>query len=904
MDSSAASGTRTLEGPSRRRARRRRPSLGARLPYPSPTVLLGALLLGSVLAIGTVHRLTLLGVAAIALAAVAVARAAGRWAPGPAVLLALALASYSLLQSLPLPLEVLQTLSPGSADTWARALLPFGEDVRWGSLSIDRGASLVEALKWITYAAVFGLSASVGRERGAIVIAGLLFFTAFVLALVTLAHGLVDAQRVFGFYQPSFTPTRWVTSPLLNPNNLAGYLVLGTFAGLALLVSSRTPWPRWALAVGTALLVGQTVLTASRGGVLALLLGCVAVILVVPRVGSGRVGGSQSGGSRRGGRTPRRSFWSWPVVCALAGGLLLGLVGAQQTTWEDLRQEGSDKLAIVGWVVPMIADHPWFGVGAGAFETAFPAYRAVGGSVWAHPENFVLAWVSEWGIPVGAAALLGLCWMFRPARIGAHRSRLAATLTIGIVMVSLQNLVDLGFSLPGVFIAVAAALGGLRGAWQAETAQGDAVPSSVEGPPLAESPGEGRLPRASALAWLILGAGATALLLVALWGRHSALADREELAQLHRSTSFTDPAASAAFRERLRAAMLRHPGEAFFARLGALAAWRTPGASPLPWITRALERDMMSGRMHLLLAEVLAHRGGRAQAMLHLRLAAEREPALADPIARLALAWAERPQDVYRAVPEHDGGAELLTRLALALRPRDPADAPWRRRFLEEALARDEHLATARVTLIRDLLGELVAAQGPCGASPEACVERVQGQLARLRETDPANRHLIELEGSLIAARGDRDAAIAFLLERCERRDAPCLRRAVELSAATDELPLDGPSQAYVAAACRSAAACGAARTWLGDLHARRQLWGAALAHYTRAAEALQTSAAWLRVADAASRQGTHSRALAALRRAESRLRPGDSSAAAQVATRRREVLGRMGRAAPGAATP
>ena len=918
MDSTRALAERSPARPRRRRARRSRPRARRTATGPLLTAHLGALLLGSVLAIGTVHRLTLLVVAVFACAGVAWARAADRWRSMPAVSLAFGVAAYCLVQSAPLPIELLRALAPASADVWARALLPFGEEVTWGSLSIDRGASLAEALEWITYAATFGLAASVGREHGAPAVATLVFSSAVVLALVTLAHGLLDASRVFGIYKPTFTPTRWVTSPLLNPNNLAGYLNLGTFAGLGLLLSSRTSWSRasgaamtgaavtgpgsawssvedapgsgasgpetdsfdvsswtgsstwtgsrrgrssvarWAVALGTALLMGQTVLAASRGGLLALFGGWTLVALLVPRVGDPR--------------ERRRRIWSWPVACALAGGVLLALVGAQRTTWDDLRQEGLEKLAVIEWVTPLVADHLWFGVGAGAFEAASPRYRPEGGSLWAHPENFALAWVAEWGVPVGLGTLLALLWTFRPRRLGAHRSRLAATLAIGVAVVCLQNLVDLAFALPGVFIAVAAALGGLWGARD----------GSVDPPARASAP---------RTAWLLVGAGALSCVLVIFGGLRSAHADRRELARAYDAAELTDPRARDAFYAQLRGAMARHPGEAFFPRLGALAARHTPGATPLPWIGRVLERDPRSGRMHLLLAETLARRGARSQALLHLRLATEHEPGLAPSVARLALAWAKDLDDVERAVPEHQGGAVLLSRLAVTLSPKDPERGPWRRRFLEDALTRDPTLGSARVTLIRDLLRE--------GAT-EAAAEH----LARLRATDPGNVHAVELEGSLLAARGEQQAAIAFLLERCPRRDSTCLRRAVELSAATDDLPLDAPSQAYLAAACRTQAACGDARLWIGDLHARRQLWGPALAHYAGAAGALETAAAWLRVADAASRQGAHGRALAALRRAETRVDAEDERAARHVEARRREIMERASRSGSAPSAP
>src|SRR5690606_23494182 len=143
---------------------------------------------------------------------------------------------------------------------------------------------------------------------------------------------------------------------------------------------------------------------------------------------------------------------------------------AQRATWEALRQEGAEKLSILYWSTSLVQEHFWFGVGGGAFETAFSPYRSLGGeSVWAHPENFVVAWLSEWGVPVGSAALIVAAALFRPRALGVKNSRLTACLLIGVSVLCLQNLADHGLHLPGVGIAVATVLGGLWGAQQPDT---------------------------------------------------------------------------------------------------------------------------------------------------------------------------------------------------------------------------------------------------------------------------------------------------------------------------------------------------------------------------------------------------------------------------------------------------
>ncbi len=115
----------------------------------------------SMAGIGAVHQPVLLGCAMVAIAALALTLCASQTADilvrqATPALVAASLAAYTIFQALPLPMPVLEFLSASSADIWKRALLPTGEGMRaWGSLSLDPGASLIEAVKCMTYGAVF-----------------------------------------------------------------------------------------------------------------------------------------------------------------------------------------------------------------------------------------------------------------------------------------------------------------------------------------------------------------------------------------------------------------------------------------------------------------------------------------------------------------------------------------------------------------------------------------------------------------------------------------------------------------------------------------------------------------------------------------------------------------------------
>src|SRR5205085_3541378 len=80
--------------------------------------------------------------------------------------------------------------------------------------------------------------------------------------------------------------------------------------------------------------------------------------------------------------------------------------------------------------------------------------------------------------------------------------------------------------------------------------------------------------------------------------RHSLADDRRALSAMSVDTNVSRDA----FRAAAHAAMLRYPAEAFFPLMGAVREQLVDGASPVPWVARALEQNPKFGRAHFLLA--------------------------------------------------------------------------------------------------------------------------------------------------------------------------------------------------------------------------------------------------------------------------------------------------------------
>lgn len=830
----------------RRRRRDRGAAAAAELARKSVSLtvfgLLGLSVVGSVLAAGTVHVSVLLVIAPLALAAGVFAwlRDPDAVVPAPALLL-LALAGYSALQAAPLPLGVVRWLHPEGAAIWEQTFATLGVSPSLASLSLDPGASLVEALKWSCYGSVFAAAAYLGRKRDLRWCVALVFGAAVLTALVTLGHRLAGAEWLFGVYHPVYQAPGRTASPLLNPNNLAGYLNLGAFAGLSLMLAKRRPIPRWVMALGVAVLIGSSAVTGSRAGFVALAGGGVlALVLLRWR--------------KFEGRSVPLPVLAGLGVALLAGGVFF-LVGANADVWQALFEESIKKFELFSWTRPMLAKHFMTGVGRGAFESTFPAYRAdAGHHLYQFAENFVMQWATEWGVPVAVAALGGLAWLLRPKQIGALSSPASLVACIAALVLVAQNLLDLGLELAGISLALFTILGGLWG-----RARGK----------LEQQPPELLSPRKAGVA--LAAAGLVFWLGAALVGRHSAIADRLELSEAFRQAQATtgrhqdEQLGDVALR--LDAAIRRHPAEPFLPLLRGLVA-RSLGGNPIPWLGRAIERDPMAGRAYLVLAEVLAQRGAKAQALGALRRVAEREYGLLSRAAALAGRISASGAELELAVPDGPIGANMLTALAWL-----PELRARRAELLRRASERDGQFANSRYLLAEDLLAAVEKHTEPCSAAAApACLDEAARLAEQLVRIDRDSERVTILRARVMDASGKGAEAVRFLTDSCPifAQRISCLNWRVILARKLgDPSQLDEAATTYLNAACSDSSKCAGVADWLGGMFAAAGQHAKALQMYERAAREQGTPHAWRQVAGAAKRLGLEHAAQRALDRAD-----------------------------------
>jgi tetratricopeptide (TPR) repeat protein len=817
-------------------------------PYTVLAVLLGLLVVGSVLAIGAVHPPVMLGVGALASIAfvLALRLRLGRqpatpmlW---PAVTL-IALAGFTALQLVPLPLSWLRSFAPGNADVWERALLPLGETARTGSISLDPGATWMEVVRWLSYAGIYTAAAVLAAKRGAKLGITIVFVAAIVAALTTIGHGLAGATEVFGLYEPTFRPRPWHVGPLLNPNNLSAYLNLGLLCGLGLALGNEPPFPRWLLAVGGAVLLGVNVTTASRSGMIVLPVVLLLLASTVEVIG-------------------RRSLQARSMLVqarilvggTLALGVVLALLAGTQQIWKELIDENLAKLEMWGWLEDMAGAFPWVGSGRGTFESVSPAFQPGRAStVYTHAENFVLQWAIEWGIPVAAAALVVLVWQFRPRRLGVGRNLLMAGAWFGVVAVVIQNLLDLGLEIPGLVVALMVVLGSLWG--DPKRAMGREANVRLT-------------PRA---AGTLVAATAAVCVLVLIGAARGATpdleSDREGLKErLLASQPPRDPEQRAALRDHLRAAMLRHPADPYFPLLGGMLAWQERDQAPIPWLQRALERSLVNGRTHLMLAQVLMEVPARSQALLELRLAVEGDPTLVHTTATLALKWATSTDELLATVPTGEGRATSLDALGRIARDRKVGSLCDRL-----ALEADPDLLGPRQRLAQDIIGALKSKEDCQGEDRARCEAELETHVKGIERARPDVSAAMRLRADLLLALGRPEEAEKLLAESCPRfKDQPvCLRARVQAAAeVTGPELLTKAAKALLSAVCVDRGKCADTATWLGDLHAGRSEWGAAMGYYERAARDKESVEALLKLAGAASRGKMHAQAVRALERA------------------------------------
>jgi O-antigen ligase len=401
----------------------------------------------------------------------------------------LALACAVLLQLIPLPPAVLQTVSP-STSAFVRSYLQLPEAVStvadrpaaavssdtWRPLSLDPRATLVALVIMLTLALMtVGGASALGVEGARRLMAALLLLGAFV-AFVAIVQGPYPRGPIYGFWEARFGATARGFGPFVNRNHYAGWMVMAISAGLGYLMAisshalhGRAGWRSRLLWVSSpeasvillaclALMVMglSLVYTASRSG-----MACLAVALLVVFVGVRR--------SRPGleARRPPRVL----MVAYLASLAFVTVIWTGLPTIADRFSYSStaSPLALAGradlWrdALEVTRRFPLTGTGLNTYTVVTPFFQhgATPTADEAHSDYLQLA--AEGGLLVGIPAI-GLVIVFirevRRRFRAAGRSLTSYWLRVGAVAglaaIAVQESVEFSLQLPGNAVIFAA----------------------------------------------------------------------------------------------------------------------------------------------------------------------------------------------------------------------------------------------------------------------------------------------------------------------------------------------------------------------------------------------------------------------------------------------------------------
>lgn len=713
--------------------------------------LLFASLCWSIFAIGGTLPWSVVGLLCLVALSTLVNNWLGRFRVDAGVVVLLGLAGYTGLQCAPLPLPWLAALDSLHAETWGRVmrLLDVTTSV---TLSLEPDTTRFEAVRLVCYGLTWGAVAGRAKVEGPLGVARWVAWLCAALALVTLLHRVLGVGQVYGGYAPRFSGSRWV-GPLLNPNNLGGSCNLGVFCALA--CSSRRGGSGnpvyFAIAVGLACL---TVLTGSRGAVIALGGGALLFLGAWLRARQ---------------RLPAMQYWG--LAYGVVSLLTLIALTLDRPVIEDLSGRSVEKVNLLRWGVSVVRAHPWWGVGMGAFDAEVTTVSGQGGNVaFPYVECFPLDAMTAWGVPVGASviAVLGVGLWRIGGGLRTHAMRL------GLCVVLLQNLTDLGLQVPGLmlpWVSVFAACwgGATRRTWSVSEGGSD----------------HGWIGGASAFGAIVLGA----LLASPVVAPIGVL--RQELAQ---------QVTTANGESSLDDALLRHPGDAYLLRMRAALGVRDQKPDALAWVNAALLRAPSDARTHLLLAHALLSRGRVSQALPSLRAAAM-DRALHPEIVHLLGVWA--PTRVVDAAPEGPFGAALL-RLVAGNRPLDERVALLER---AELLAPNDPNTLVESTQAR--LRRVEAKAQPCEVN-SACHRELGAAVARARELGATPAQVRVLDALLSAAAGQVQVGFDTLMTGCERspRARACLQLLVDLGARLGKEPYERAVGTFLDSVCGGQTVC------------------------------------------------------------------------------------------------
>lgn len=487
---------------------------------------------------------------------------------------------WTCLQAVPLPRSLAHTLGLASVQN-AERLAPVVDFPVPLTISVDPGATCVQILTGIAIVSIF-IAARLLEPRHRGTVARAAAVSVALIALSGLAHRVLGLDAVYGVYEPRFTNSR-LLSPIMNNNHMSGFLVMGTLVAMGLAADGRNSKTR-ALWISVSAFCGILVpWTLSRGAIGALVFGIGFWIWAI----------------RHRRRTEGRRDWDFALVIAVAFGGAIFF--ALEPLLRRFEQHDFSKLQMAAEGLRLLEGPPWWlGVGRGAFSSAFAVMEGSRVRV-THPENLLVQWLTEWGVPV-ALLLLGVLVTHLWRRFHSVRTATSLGLLVGLLALVLQNMVDFSLEIPAIAVVASASLGALTARRFAGSEQS--------------------IPRSSKRHfWLLAGGFLAVGVLMAFRVIGS---DTQSLTDRLVGAMATNRELE--FEQTLEEALKLHPSEPVFPLLAAARAVRNDDPKAAKWLSIVMAEAPGWGSPHVLTAQWLLRLGRIDQALLEVRQAEIRTP--------------------------------------------------------------------------------------------------------------------------------------------------------------------------------------------------------------------------------------------------------------------------------------
>ena len=632
---------------------------------------------------------------------------------------------WTCLQAVPLPSTVASALDLPAVEA-ARRL----ENLAWAgtiplTISYAPGSTLAQIVAGVAVVSAF-VTARLGGARALPSIASAVVVSALLLGFEGFLHRVGGIGAVFGIYEPRFTEPQLLT-PLMNGNHLGGFALFGALLAAGLSVEgSRRARGGWALASAACGLVVAA--TLSRGAIGSLLFGFVLLAAWLHR---------RRSSDRPGAIIPVAVFGA-----ALAG--TLAFAGLEPIL-RRFEAQGLDKLAIAARGFRVLEGPTWWlGVGRGAFSSTFVAEE---GSLarYTHPENILVQWTTEWGVPL-ALALFLVAAVALWKRLRGTEDPLVAAGCVAVLSLVLQNFVDFSLEMAGIAVVVAAVLGTLLPSAEPMSSRGGAR-------------GLGALAGLMTLAFIVVAPRVLHADTQSIVDELSAAMNRDD---------------QQAFESTLRRGLALHPGEPAFALLAGTYAGRKRHPDAARWLSIVMAEAPGWAAPHVITAELLLDREQLDQALLEIAEAEQRHPGSAQRTICRMLASDPSMEHLMRAAPEPElqvryfDRASTCARLPAQLRAEIDAAILRLAPTESSAVLREARRLTAAGD--GDAARELVAAaltESPNDARlwmatiraqlGEGDVAAARATLEEAKATGTVDRALIEAEARVEAASGDAE---------------------------------------------------------------------------------------------------------------------------------------------------